>query len=762
MEEKQVEVEKVVEKKKGGARTLPFIFSNEICERLAVVGFAVNMMSYLTLELHLPLTKSANILTNFAGTSTLTTFAGAFIADAYAGRFWTIIWASFIYLLAMTSLTLSASLPALRPPPCKGNEVCKEATEAQLSALYVSLLLSGIAGGGLRCCVVPFGADQFDESDPNNKAKSWNFFNWYYIVMGLSILISVTVIVYIQENVGWGWGLGIPTVIWFFSIVFFIAGAKRYRILSPTGSPFTRLFQVMVAAVKKRRLPKVSDPALLYQNDELDASIIANGKLLHTKQLKEETEVHARTSRKKNMEEINVEKKKGGARTLPFIFANEVCERLAIAGFGANLMSYLTQVLHLPLTKAANILTNFGGSLTLTMFVGAFIADSFAGRFWTITVASVMYLLSMVTMTLSATLPGLNPPSCKGNEVCKVANEGQLSVFYLCLVLAAIGAGGLRPCVVAFGADQFDESNPKQKAKPWNFFNWYYIVMGLSILVAVTVFVYIQDHVGWGWGIGIPTVIWFFSIVFFVGGYRMYRMVEPSGSPFTRLLQVVVAAFKKRRLSSRVPNPILLYEDDELDASIIANGKLLHTKQLKFLDKAAMLVEEDKLPSGRLNLWRVSTVHRVEELKSILRMAPIWAAGLLFITASAQQGTFTIQQARTMNRHITPSLQIPPASMSLFNTIAMLVTVTLYDRAFIPIARRFTGVDRGISYLHRMSIGFIIATIATFISGFVEIKRKNVAAAHGLIDHPKDTIPISVFWLVPQYALYGVADGFLF
>ncbi|KAL5726181.1 hypothetical protein ACHQM5_009247 [Ranunculus cassubicifolius] len=460
-------------------------------------------------------------------------------------------------------------------------------------------------------------------------------------------------------------------------------------------------------------------------------------------------------------EDISVaEKKKGGARTLPFIFANEVCERLAISGFGANLMSYLTQVLHLPLTKSANILTNFGGSMTLTMFVGAFIADSYAGRFWTITVASLIYLMSMITMTLSATLPGLNPPSCKGHEVCKEANGLQISVFYLCLVLASIGAGGLRPCVVAFGADQFDESNPRRKAKSWNYFNWYYIVMGLSILVAVTVFVYIQDHVGWGWGIGIPTVIWFFSIVFFVGGYKMYRMLAPSGSPFTRLLQVIVAAFKKRNLS-KVSDPALLYENDDLDSSIIADGKLLHTKQLKFLDKAAIMTEEDKLPSGTLNLWTISTVHRVEELKSVLRMAPIWASGLLYITASAQQGTFTIQQARTMNRQITSSLSIPPASMSLFSTLAMLITVTFYDRVFIPVARRYTGIDRGISYLHRMNIGFIIAIIATFIAGFVEVQRKHAASTHGLTDDPKAVIPISVFWLVPQYALYGVADGFL-
>ena len=71
--------------------------------------------------------------------------------------------------------------------------------------------------------------------------------------------------------------------------------------------------------------------------------------------------------------------------------ANEVCEKLAVVGFSANMVSYLTEQLHMPLTKAANTLTNFGGTASLTPLLGAFIADAFAGRFWTLTVASIIY-----------------------------------------------------------------------------------------------------------------------------------------------------------------------------------------------------------------------------------------------------------------------------------------------------------------------------------------------------------------------------------
>lgn len=185
-------------------------------------------------------------------------------------------------------LTLSAVLPQLRPLPCKvgTHQVCQEADFGQQAILYISLLLAALGSGGIRPCVVAFGADQFDETDPKQNTKTWNYFNWYYFVMGVSFVVAVTVLVYIQDNVGWGLGLGVPTIAMFISVVTFIGGYPLYRNLNPSGSPFTRLVQVMVAAYRKRKLPMVSDPKLLYQNDELDASISLSGKLLHTKHMK--------------------------------------------------------------------------------------------------------------------------------------------------------------------------------------------------------------------------------------------------------------------------------------------------------------------------------------------------------------------------------------------------------------------------------------------------------------------------------------------
>ncbi|KAL7149342.1 hypothetical protein ABFS83_05G033200 [Erythranthe nasuta] len=456
----------------------------------------------------------------------------------------------------------------------------------------------------------------------------------------------------------------------------------------------------------------------------------------------------------------SVGKKQGGIITMPFIFANEICEKLAVVGFGTNMISYLTSEMHLPLTKAANTLTNFGGTSAMTPLLGAFIADSFAGRFWTITIASIVYQIGMISLTLSAVLPNLRPPPCnKSNQICQEADSGQLAILYVSLLLTALGSGGIRPCVVSFGADQFDENDPEQKTTTWKFFNWYYFCMGASILVANTVIVYIQDNVGWGWGLGVPSVAMFFSITAFVFGYPLYRKMEPSGSPFTRLVQVCVAAYRKRKVAV-VSDWTSLYENEDLDRAIALGGELVHTESMRFLDKAAVVTEEDdnlKTP----NPWNLSTVHRVEELKSLIRMGPIWAAGILLITASAQQNTFSLQQAKSMDRHLTQSFQIPAASMSVFTQISMLATIVFYDRLFVPFARRFTGLDRGVSFLTRMGIGFVVSLLATFAAGFIEIRRKRAAAAGGLMDQPDAVIPISVLWLMPQYCLHGIAESFM-
>jgi solute carrier family 15 (peptide/histidine transporter), member 3/4 len=129
------------------------------------------------------------------------------------------------------------------------------------------------------------------------------------------------------------------------------------------------------------------------------------------------------------------------------------------------MITYLTQKMHMPLVEASNTLTNFGGTASLTPFVGALIADSFAGRFWTIAAGSVFYQFGMISLTLSAVFPSLHPPQCALHQTCQKPSDWQLFILYASLLLTAIGSGGIRPCVVPFGADQFSLNGTQSAAQ---------------------------------------------------------------------------------------------------------------------------------------------------------------------------------------------------------------------------------------------------------------------------------------------------------
>ncbi|KAL7194758.1 hypothetical protein ACSBR1_035070 [Camellia fascicularis] len=456
--------------------------------------------------------------------------------------------------------------------------------------------------------------------------------------------------------------------------------------------------------------------------------------------------------------EIKKKREVGGIKPIPFILGNEISERFATTGFHGNMISYLTQKLNLPLVKASNTLTNFNGLAGFTPLIGGLIADSFAGRYWTIILGSSIYTLGLVSIIVSAVLPGLRPPPCPTQVDCKEATTFQLSILNISLLLTSLGLGGIRPCVITFAADQIGMSKSETESRSWNFFNWYYFFLDLATLTAITLLVYVQDNVSWGWGLGIPTISMALSVVVFIIGSPLYKKEKPEGSPLVRLVQVIVASVGKRK--EVVPeDSTLLYTNEKLDAAISSNGRLLHTNDFKWFDKAAVVTDSDKKHSP--NLWNLSTVHRVEELKSIIRMLPIWASGILVITAYSHQDSFSIQQARTMDRHLfhSNSFEIPPATMAVFNILTVLIGLMLYERQFVPLARRFTGHPAGITCLQRIGVGYTVGILGTAVSALVEIWRKSVAADYNLLDK-QAAVPISVLWLIPQYSIRGVSSLF--
>ncbi|KAL4318571.1 hypothetical protein GQ457_18G003460 [Hibiscus cannabinus] len=450
--------------------------------------------------------------------------------------------------------------------------------------------------------------------------------------------------------------------------------------------------------------------------------------------------------------------KTGGWVPAALVLGIEVCERLSTMGIAVNLVTYLVGVMHLPSSTSANVVTDFMGTSFLLCLLGGFLADSFLGRYKTIAVFSIIQTLGTGALAIVTKLPQLRPPPCHASEshTCKRANGFQMGILYVALYLIALGTGGLKSSVSGFGTDQFDEKDEKEKAQMTYFFNRFFFFISIGTLTAVTVLVYLQDEVGRSWSYGICSVSMFAAILIFLSGTKRYRYKKSLGSPIVQIFQVIVAATNKIKMDLPY-NSELLYEDTP------EAQRIHHSDQLRFLDKAAIVAEGDfeRDVVSAPNPWKLCSVTRVEEVKMMVGLLPVWATTIIFWTTYAQMMTFSVEQASTMERSIGGFL-IPAGSLTVFFVAAILITLAVYDRLIMPVWKKWKGKP-GFTNLQRIAIGLVLSTFGMAAAALAEKKRLAVARAAGATaTTTSTTLPISVFFLIPQFFLVGAGEAFIY
>ncbi|KAK4781284.1 hypothetical protein SAY87_017390 [Trapa incisa] len=447
--------------------------------------------------------------------------------------------------------------------------------------------------------------------------------------------------------------------------------------------------------------------------------------------------------------------KTGGWVPAALVLGIEICERLSTMGIAVNLVTYLGGTMHLPSTTSANIVTDFMGTSFMLCLLGGFLADSFLGRYKTIAIFTLIQIMGTIMLATSTKLPQLRPPPCHLPQTpCHQASGFQMGILYLSLYLIALGTGGLKSSVSGFGTDQFDATDPNEKAQMAYFFNRFFFFISIGTLMAVTVLVYIQDEVGRSWAYGICSISMSIAILIFLSGTKRYRYKKSVGSPIVHIFQVLVASFNKRNIE--FPSNVGYMYEDAPEPS-----KIQHTNQFRFLDRAAVIVEGDFQGCGAAsvppNPWRLASVTRVEEVKMVVRLLPIWATTIIFWTTYAQMITFSVEQASTMERTIGRFV-IPAGSLTVFFVAAVLITLAVYDRAIMPLWKKWKGKP-GFTNLQRISLGLVLSILGMAAAALFEHKRLSVARAAGPLTA---TLPVSVFYLIPQFFLVGAGEAFIY
>ncbi|XP_062081790.1 protein NRT1/ PTR FAMILY 5.10-like isoform X2 [Humulus lupulus] len=425
----------------------------------------------------------------------------------------------------------------------------------------------------------------------------------------------------------------------------------------------------------------------------------------------------------------------GRWRSATFIIGVEVSERFAYYGISSNLVTYLTGPLGQSTAAAAVNVNAWAGTAMLLPLLGALVADSFLGRYRTIAMASLLYILGLGLLTLSAMVPSLSGYDCETNTNSSCSStQLQVVLFFLSLYLVSFAQVGFKPCAQAFGADQFDSQDPVECKAKSSFFNWWNFGSAVGSTVAMFIVTYIQDNLNWALGFGTPCIVMVIALVVFLLGTTTYRysIVQNEKSAFVRIGSVFVATFRNRQ---RTPPSSTLPSEVEADHG---------SEQFKFLSRAFLApnhhLQEDN---------SACCIADVEEANAVLRLFPIWGTCLINGMVIAQSSTFFTKQGATMGRTIGSDIQIPAASLQCFIGITTIVIIPIYDFIFVSIARAFTRKPSGITMLQRIGIGTSFFALSMVVAALIEKKRLKIAKEYNLVDRPSVTIPMSVWWLVP-------------
>uniref|UniRef100_A0A0E0CAX6 Uncharacterized protein n=1 Tax=Oryza meridionalis TaxID=40149 RepID=A0A0E0CAX6_9ORYZ len=354
----------------------------------------------------------------------------------------------------------------------------------------------------------------------------------------------------------------------------------------------------------------------------------------------------------------------------------------------------------------------WAGTVLVLTLVGALAADSRLGRYRAIVAAGVLHLLQR-THTRHRLLPAAAaaaPPS-----------TARLVFFHAALYLLARAQDFHNPCSEAFGADQFaPASDPGARASRSSYFNWYHFFNSCGHAISNSALSYVEDSVSWTLGFAAclaMTAVYLPVFLLGTGTYRAEQPVHGGGATLARLAES--SSLAARAWTARA-----------------------------FGRKDAICTE------------RLLAKEEVEHGKGFfVKLLPIWLTSIVFAAVVSQQSTLFTKQGSTMDRRVG-GIVVPAAALNCVVSFTMITLVPVYDRAVVPLARRFTGHPAGITTLQRVGAGMATSCLAMVVAALVEARPLRAASDAGLVDRPDATVPMGVWWLVPQYLLVGLAKVF--
>lgn len=452
----------------------------------------------------------------------------------------------------------------------------------------------------------------------------------------------------------------------------------------------------------------------------------------------------------------------GWPKGVPYIIANEGCERFSFYGMKSILQVHLTALFVIgglgedSATHAQEMVHLFIAGVYAFPMIGALIADRLWGKYNTIIWLSLVY--------------------CAGHAVLAIG-EDSLTGMYIGLGLIAIGSGGIKPCVSANVGDQFGKGNWHLVTKV---FQAFYFIINFGSFFATLMIPYLKANYGTSVAFGVPGILMFIATLWFwigrdkfvhvpakpAGKLGIYDALSSSslflgfiGLPmfFSDILGVPLmlgamalfitiglAVFNARQK---------IEQDDGFLAVTIHSVLALFSGATKEITAAA------DAPTDKFDLrkhWFFGSAVKkfgqevAEGPMAVLRIISVFFLVSVFWALFDQHSSSWIRQAQMMNLHVTlpiaGTMDLLPSQIPALNPLMVMLLIPLNNFVLYPLSNK---LGFALTPLRKMSIGMVVASAAFAF----------VAVTQGWIEDGEAAgTKVSVLWQVIPYLIMTQAE----
>jgi len=438
-----------------------------------------------------------------------------------------------------------------------------------------------------------------------------------------------------------------------------------------------------------------------------------------------------------------------------FIIVIEFCERVGYYTFQSTQKSWLQNQGY---SNAGSSSMNqiFGLLSYISCFFGGWLAETPFGRYWTIMVLVVVYVVG-----------------CFLAAIATHANIESVPLYLVgTFVLIALGTGGIKPNVCTFGADQIDPKDPRVEQKKESFFMYFYLTINVGCVIAFGFLAnvatngvppYVSAEDGYFFAYMVAAGFMALAFLIYILGTRFYR--EDS---FRTNSESVLRLCVDRLLSGRghILGKVALMGWGLLPVLIVVSITQAFIPSFA-LTQASLVLDIICIAclcvAHRDNSW----LGTADAVTRGLDVVPVLLIGnLVFNVLYNTMASVFYSQACQMDTRLGSgehAFKLSGAFFNLADAVAIIVFTPVIERLLIPTAERL--LKRPVSFNMKVYVGVAFAMGSQLVAALLEYARRSAAVlpvgseCAPLINGEHVRMSgISAFWMSIPYAMIGIGE----